>query len=223
MEGVWTRFFPIVSALKDIIHHEERIGDVYRVFIDNTSYMPISSLPADSRLGDPSKGAGALLDIGIYTLTWAAIVLDQHPENDPSEPVVVSSAMTLTHGVDETTSIVLNYPSLKAHAICTTTMLRRFEPIFGRIEGTKGTVLIGGNGASKPLYLAVQGTGKVEERLDFPIPPKSGFFHEQDAIAKDLSEGRTESSVMPLAESSRIIQLMDSVRYSNGHSNPRDE
>lgn len=77
----------------------------------------------------------ALLDIGISTLAWAAIIFDQRPENVPLQPVVVLGAMTLTHGVDETTSVILNDPSLKSQAIWTITLLRNSGPIFGRIEG----------------------------------------------------------------------------------------
>ncbi|KAH8652921.1 hypothetical protein BGZ61DRAFT_487404 [Ilyonectria robusta] len=223
METVWTRFFPIASALRSIIHDQKRLGKLSRFFMDFGMHMQTSSLPQDSRLKDPSKGAGALLDIGIYTLTWASIVFDQHPDNDSSQPATVSSSMTLKDGIDETTSIILNYPSLQAQAICTTTLLRSSDQIFGRIEGSNGTILMGGNGASKPLFLVVRERGKEEERLDFPIPPKSGFYHEQDAIAADLAAGRKESNVIPLDESLRIMRLMDSVRYTNGLRYPQDE
>ncbi|KAH7403010.1 hypothetical protein BKA64DRAFT_439684 [Cadophora sp. MPI-SDFR-AT-0126] len=223
MEGVWTRFFPIVSALQRLIHEEKVIGDISRMFMDFSSFMPVSSLSVDSRLADPARGAGALLDIGIYTLTWAALVLDQHPLNQKSQPPTVVSSMSFTKGADEMTSIILNYPMLKAQAICTSSMLHKGGRMFGRVEGSKGTVVIGGVGPSKPLFLIVQVDGEDEQTLDFPLPPKSGFFYEQDAIAHDLSHNRKESGVIPLAESLRMMRLMDSIRQENGLRYPQDE
>ena len=191
--------------------------------MDYSSFMPVSSLNAESRLADPTRGAGALLDIGVYTLTWAAIVLDQHPLNDKSQPPTVVSSMSITNGVDEMTSVILNYPVLKAQAICTSSMLHKGGRNFGRVEGTKGTVVIGGIGPSKPLFLTVQVDGEDEQIFEFPLAPKSGFFYEQDAIAHDLSQNKKESSVLPLAESLRMMKLMDSIRQANGLRYPQDE
>ena len=51
------------------------------MFVDFGLDMPIASLSPSARTADPSLGVGCLLDIGIYTLTFASLILDQHPDN----------------------------------------------------------------------------------------------------------------------------------------------
>jgi predicted dehydrogenase len=70
MEAMWLRFIPLVAKFQDLLHKEKIIGDVLRVFCDFGLNMPIKELPKESRLRDPALGAGSLLDIGIYSLTW---------------------------------------------------------------------------------------------------------------------------------------------------------
>jgi predicted dehydrogenase len=220
--AVWTRFFPIISSLQKLIHVDGAIGNISRVFVDFGLDMPISSLSPSSRTADPSLGAGALLDIGIYTLTWASIILDQHPDNSGTSIPSVASSMSFTSGADEMTSIILNYDKLKAQAICTASMRHKSAPEFCRIEGDKGTVSVGGVAASKPGFLAVRINGKEEEKIEFEAPG-FGFYFEADAVAADLRNGRKENDIMPLQESLRLMKLMDHIRTQNGLRYKQDD
>lgn len=213
--AVWTRFFPLVSALQKLIHVDRAIGDISRLFVDFGLDNPISALLASSRLADLALGAGALLDIGIYTLTWVSIILEQHPDRSVESSPTVASSMSFNGGADEMTSMILNYKDLRAQAICTTSMRYKSAPEFCRIEGDKGTVLIGGAAAAKPGYLIVKMKGEEEKRTDFDVPGW-GFYFEADAIAEDLRNGRKEDVRIPLAESLRVMKLMDSIRAQNG-------
>ncbi|KAG9237131.1 hypothetical protein BJ875DRAFT_454414 [Amylocarpus encephaloides] len=220
MEAVWTRFFPIASALQKLVHIDEVIGDVSRVFVDFSLDMPIASLPENARTRDISLGAGALLDIGMYAVTWASIILDQHPENN-TEKVDVSSTMTINEGVDEVTTILLNYRALRAQAILTASMLSKGPEEFCRIEGSKGSIYIGGAAASKPAFLVIKIKDQAEKRIDFDVPGW-GFHYEADAVANDIKEGNVENATMPWAESLRVMRLMDKVRGANGLMYPQD-
>lgn len=75
MEGVWIRFKPIILELQQLIMKEKLIGEVYRMFagIDKK----LDNLPDDSRLKNANLGAGFLLDIRIYPLTYARLFLDE--------------------------------------------------------------------------------------------------------------------------------------------------
>lgn len=215
MEAVWTRFFPIASALQTLVHTEKVLGRLSRVFIDFGLDMPLSSMAPGSRTADPSLGAGALLDIGIYTLTWASLILDSHPDNAGAKPPTISSSMSIVNGVDEMTSVLLNYQQLKAKAICTSSMRYKSGEEFCRIEGENGMIIVGGLAASKPGFLIIRLKGKKEERKEFEVQGM-GFHFEADAVADDLRMGRTESSLMPLAETKRMMKLMDRIRKANG-------
>jgi dihydrodiol dehydrogenase / D-xylose 1-dehydrogenase (NADP) len=93
---------PLVAALQMHLHTNRTIGTISRAFVDFSLDMPISSQPESVRTAEKSLGAGALLDIGIYTLTWASIILDQHPDNDTSQAPSIVSTMSFNRGVDET-------------------------------------------------------------------------------------------------------------------------
>ena len=177
--------------------------------------MPLASLPSSARTADPSLGAGALLDIGIYTLTWASLILDSHPDNDGSQPPSVVSSMSLVNGVDEMSSVVLNYKSLAVQALCTSSMRSKSPAEFCRIEGEKGVILVGGAAASKPGFLVVKLKEGHEERTDFEIPGY-GFYYEADAVAADLRAGRIENAIMPLEKTKSMMALMDKIRAQNG-------
>lgn len=198
------------------------IGDISRVFIDFGLDMPISSLPASSRTADPSLGAGALLDIGIYTLTWASIILDQHPNKPCLSTPDVTSSMSFTGGADEMTSMILNYKELKVQAICTVSMRYKGASEFCRIEGSKGRVEVGGAATSKPGFLVVKLKGEEEKRMEFETSG-FGFFYEADSVAVDLRSGRKESAIMPLEESLRMMKLMDFIRGQNGLRYKQDD
>lgn len=71
IEAIWTRFAPLIQMIRKILHEEKVIGDVQRNFCGFGLDLDITSLPSESRYKDPALGAGSLLDIGIYSLTWA--------------------------------------------------------------------------------------------------------------------------------------------------------
>lgn len=71
IEAIWTRFAPLIQMIRKILHEEKVIGDVQRTFCGFGLDLDITSLPSESRYKDPALGAGSLLDIGIYSLTWA--------------------------------------------------------------------------------------------------------------------------------------------------------
>ncbi|KAH8749941.1 hypothetical protein F5883DRAFT_720683 [Diaporthe sp. PMI_573] len=237
MEAVWTRFFPLFEALHEEIMVKKSIGEVQRFFIDFGNKMPLETLPPDSRLKDPALGAGALLDIGVYALTYASIILGdwkvgkQHPE-----VAKVVSSLDIVNGMDEANVVVLEYPSgtvgAKKTAICTSTFRYRAAEDFARIEGSKGSITIFGVGASLPGGFRVvegsrPGSGEADERLErtFTVEKPagtSGFFWEADAVAEDIANGRTENATMPLDETLRMMKLMDGIRREAGLKYPQD-
>lgn len=131
--------------------------------------------------------------------------------------------MSLTNGVDETTTVLLNYKDIGCQAICTSTYTSPGKKEFCRIEGDKGEIVIGAPiAASSPGWLEVKVSGR-EDRIDVEkVEGAKGFYFEADAVAEDLRAGRLENDVCPLAESVRIMALMDMVRKMNKLGYPQD-
>jgi dihydrodiol dehydrogenase / D-xylose 1-dehydrogenase (NADP) len=209
-----------VAELQKLLYKDEVIGDISRVFVDFGLEMPISKMDPSSRTADPKLGAGSLLDVGIYNLTWVAVTLAPHPKNDGTEPQV-ASAMSFYNGTDEMSSVILNYNALHVQAICTASMLYKTAEEFCRIEGSKGSISVGGKAGSRPDFLVVRENGKEEKRIDFEIQGW-GFYWEADQVALDLAAGKKESSIIPLDETLRMMKLMDRIRADNGLIYPQD-
>ncbi|KAJ9638757.1 hypothetical protein H2201_005750 [Coniosporium apollinis] len=157
MEAVWTRYFPLSIYVRDLIT-SGRLGPVHRVTADlSMSMSPETSFPdGKHRMVNPELAGGALLDLGIYALTWCfqTLYLTQ-PESERRRPSV-QAAMKLypPTGADEMTTMLLTFPRRKelggdAHAIATTAMRAATDPdgksTAGpavRIQGEKGEVQV---------------------------------------------------------------------------------
>ncbi|KAI9038747.1 Gfo/Idh/MocA family protein [Aspergillus affinis] len=228
MEAVWTRFFPIAKKLQSLLHEDKVIGQIASVFVDFGLYMPIAEADPTRRTASRALGAGALLDIGIYTLTWASLILDTSPDRlantNPSlkASMIFGSETDLDKKVDELTSVILQYPDLKAHAICTSSLIYQTGEEFACVVGSKGSIAIGGPGTSKPDYLVVRLNGEEDKRLDFEVPGR-GFHYEADAVAEDIRAGRLENDTCSQHTTLTIMSRMDDARSQCGLVYPQEE
>lgn len=223
MEAMWTRFFPLVRKIQSLIHDEKAIGEVHRVFCDFAMPMNISDLPPTSRLKSLDLGAGSLLDIGIYSLTWALLALENPSDGAgdelQQEPQIFAS-QRLSDGVDIATSVMLSYPDGKQGIVTSSTMVKT-PPTFCRIEGSKGTILVEGfTSAPAAFSVMLQGDGETY-RHEFERPGR-GFYWEADAVAQDIAAGRKENGIMPWKETLRVLRLMDEIRRQGGAKFPQD-
>jgi predicted dehydrogenase len=207
MEAMWTRFFPLVHKLRDLIHREKIIGDIFRVFCDFSMPMDIASLPSTSRLKNPALGAGSLLDIGIYSITWAILALES--ERTLDKPRVLSS-QTFRDEIDVANSVILNYPDGK-QGIATCSTFSKTPSSFCRIEGSKGAITVDGFVASVPASFVVTQVDQEPRKYEFERPGK-GFYWEADAVALDIVTGKKQSDIMSWSETLRIMSLLDEVK-----------
>ncbi|KAL5343113.1 hypothetical protein BJX70DRAFT_394127 [Aspergillus crustosus] len=209
MEAMWTRFHPLTLKLQEILHNEKVIGDVRRAFCDFSLDMDIASLPADSRLKDPSMGAESLLDSG-----------------SSAETPGVAATQCLRDGIDIASSVLLHYGSTGRQGILTSSTETRTEKTFLRIEGTNGVITVDGAAASSPKGFTVYKKGSGEdnqgERYDFEIEGM-GFYFEADAVARSIAEGRRENEIMSHAETVRVLEILDKVRAQGGARFPQED
>lgn len=208
--------------------------------MDFGNYMALDSLPASSRLKDPALGAGALLDIGIYPLTFASLIMGDfqvgkaHPKLSR-----VTSSLSIANGMDEANVVVLDYPTTSTSAssrtktaILSSTFRYRSAEDFARIEGSSGTITIFGNAGSVPNGFRIvegppPGHGETDSRKvrTYTVERPEGtlgFFWEADAVALDIANGRMENAIMPLDETLRMMKLMDGIRRDGGLVYPQD-
>jgi predicted dehydrogenase len=194
---------------------------------------------------NPSLAGGALLDLGIYALTWVFQTL-YTTESNPQAPTVISAVEKYHLGTDEHTTILLTFPrpppARPAHGIATTSFLVSGDPDGKgsagptiRVQGSRGEIQIFPPASRPTKTRLILADGTVEDREWLQPGPgrgsgwKNGFggefnaegeghgmFWEADECAYALRDGRKEGRFESLQESSVIMRVMDEVRRQHG-------
>ncbi|KAK3115613.1 hypothetical protein LTR53_004871 [Teratosphaeriaceae sp. CCFEE 6253] len=222
MEAMWTRFYPLMKSLRKMLHEEKKLGTIYRTFCDFSLDIDVPSLPPDSRYQDPALGAGSLLDIGIYSLTWGLATLSEKVGDEAEEPEVAST-QSIAHNVDVSSQVLLHYRSNGRQGIYTSTTNVPLSKPYARIEGSKGSIVVDGGAPSAPEFFTFYPKGGGEEEVFRFEKPGRGFYWEADAVALDLQAGRKQNATMPWAETMRVMRILDGVRKRGGARFPVDE
>ncbi|MEL6590005.1 MAG: Gfo/Idh/MocA family oxidoreductase [Bacteroidota bacterium] len=201
MEAMWTRFLPVWVQIKAWLE-EGKIGEIKQVYADfgfEAAWNP------EGRVLNPDLAGGAMLDVGIYPIAFAYHIFGQ-------EPVFSQSFSKLgSTGVDEQSAYLLGYEN---GAFATLSSAVRVDSNKeASIIGTKGRIRIPLFWKSSEVWIEYN-DGRREYH---PFPYESSGLQYQAVHAMQcLREGRTESPVMPWAESLRIMRMMDRFRQQWG-------
>ena len=202
VEAMWTRFLPHITEVRKILK-AGTLGTVVTVEADHGQWF---AQDPHHRLFDPTLGGGALLDLGIYPLSFAQMVLGA-----PSRITAVSDrAFT---GVDAQTSVVLQYPS-GAHAVLHTT-LSAATPNRAVIVGTEARLEIDRVFYTPSSFTVTARDGRVLQRFENTYEGH-GLREEAAEVARCLRAGLQETPWLPLDETVSILKTMDEVRRQIG-------
>jgi predicted dehydrogenase len=199
MEAMWARFLPHMREVQRLLA-DGALGEIATVQADHSQWFVEDR---SHRLFAPELGGGALLDLGIYPVSFASMVL-----GEPSRVLALSdSAFT---GVDAQTSILLGYDN-GAHAVLNCT-LRAVGPTRAAIVGTEARIEIDGAFYQPNGFTLIPRQGDPQRMFD--PPAEGGLRHEAAEVARCLGEGLLESPLMPLDETLAIMRTMDAVTRS---------
>ena len=201
MEALWTRFLPSANRAWDILASGE-LGTPSWVQADLGFAAPLD--PA-SRMWDPAAGGGALLDLSVYTMTWAFGALG-FPDS------VTASGVLNESGVDIQNALTLQYDDGR-HAQLSSSITAS-GPGSATIACTRGWMRTGGGQIPNPRELHVHGPdGARVETFD---PAGAGYTYQLREVTRCIQQGLTESPTMPLADTLRTMELLDGVRDQLG-------
>ena len=211
-EAMWTRFLPAVQMVKDLIL-AGKIGKVESVEADFS--MPLSHI---ERLRKPELAGGALLDLGIYSLTFADIFLTDDEIAGAENHIV----QTKTHcvkfdtGVDATDWIDLIYANGQV-AHLKTSMVAPLKNE-GVIYGTDGFIRV----LNLNDMVEIQLFDKAGSLLESITPPRIENCYEYEVLAckAALEKGQKECAEMPHSKTMQMMTQMDGLRASWGVSYP---
>ena len=207
MEAMWTRFQPAVVALCELAA-DGAVGEVRSVQVD----LGVARVydPAD-RLFALELGGGALLDLGVYVVSFAQMLL-----GTPDTVTVTGS--TFPTGVDAEASLLLGYADGRSATL--TTSLRYPTPGAARVMGTQGWIDVLPR-FHHPDTIVLNRPGSAPETITRPQIGR-GYAHELIEVTECLRAGRTESAVMPLADTQAVMDVLGSAARALGVAHSED-
>ncbi|MEJ7815805.1 MAG: Gfo/Idh/MocA family oxidoreductase [Rubrobacter sp.] len=201
MEGMWTRFFPLMEEVRRLVS----TGALGEMRMLNVDFGFRADPDPASRLFAPGLGGGALLDVGVYCVSFASMVL-----GEPSGSVGISHLGET--GVDEQASVILEHEGGRLANF--SIGIRTTTPQEATIMGTEGYVRIN-TPWWRPESMTISRPGKEDETVEAPVTG-NGFNYEAAEVMRCLEAGETESDLMPLDETISVVRTMDNIRAAWG-------
>lgn len=200
MEAMWTRFNPATVKVRELLA-EGCIGDVQRLsaaFCVRMNPLSVKMMPWN-RILNPRLAGGAMLDLGVYPISYAHMVFGCAPKQ-----VMGSGKLTWTR-VDKSSEYHLDFGmGRRADLISSFVETRPRDAV---ITGAKGIIRVPNfPGADQ---LTITRPGRAPETIDCA---PNGFEHEIREVHRCLREGLLESPLMPLDETLETMHTMDALR-----------
>ena len=200
-EAIWTRYVPMRRMLDELLA-SGAIGTP-RVLTANLGY----TIYGKERIRRPELAGGALLDVGVYVLNFAAMVFGTQVER------MESSVRLMDTGVDMQESITLHYPDGRMAELMATAACKTSRRCW--IYGDQGCAEVDNvnNPRRITLYANANDPASVTRVIDAP-PQLTGYEYEVLACLRALETGALECPEMPHAETLRMMRWMDTLRHS---------
>lgn len=190
-EAMWTWFSDVALTVKDWVQ-TGKIGDIESV--DIYYAFPGILLPKTSRVLTPETAGGALLDIGIYPITYCYNLFGV-PKNIACKGVI-------KNGIDIKETVTLDYGSFSCNLHMSLCSLKESCVI----RGSKGKISLPGffHMASKAVLHTENGRQVFKGKTD--------YLTEFTRAAREIKEGKKESSYIPFSATRACMEIMDECR-----------
>jgi len=203
MEAMWTKFLPATKVVKQWLKN----GLIGKVKFFKVNFGFEKEFDIENRWFNPNLAGGALLDVGIYPITYVIHMMDRLPDK------VVSSAHLGKSNVDEMNVITFQYKEEGVLAELSSAVAAEIGKD-AVIVGDKGTIVV-------PNFWMAESAecydteGKLVESFSTEYNA-NGYVFEAEEVNQCLREGKKESAALPLQDTLDIMKLMDSLRKEWG-------
>lgn len=198
MEAMWTRYLPGMVRIRELVR-SGALGDVRAVFADHTQRI---SADPNHRLSAMDLGGGALLDLGIYPISFAWDVLGA-PES------VAASARIGETGADVEVATIMTHAG---GALSTTiSAARAAGPNTAHVVGTEARIDIDPVWYRPTSFRVTSSDDTIVEEFT-PIHEGRGMQYQALEAERIVAEGRTDSDILPIDETVAIMGTLDRVR-----------
>ena len=207
MEAFWIRFLPVLLKMREIIASGE-IGEIRHVRSDY-GFIPRESHSVVKR--EASLGAGAIMDIGIYNIGFAHMIMD-------AAPVRISSTVRKNrYGTDDFSAVLLEYEGGRSASFATA--IGMDMPREAAVFGSEGEITLPDFQMAETLKVRRYDGKSYEVNIPFEI---NGFEYEIRDVNRCVKLGMNTSDVLREADSMKVMEVLDALRASWGIRFPGD-
>jgi predicted dehydrogenase len=208
MEAMWARFLPHYAKVREIVASGV-LGPILSIHADHGQRLADQGI---ARLVDPQLAGGVLLDLGIYPISFAQMIL-----GNPTS--ITSKAVMTDRGVDAQTSMIFSYDN-GAQAVLTTTMIEQ-TPCRAVVAGLHGWLEIDRTFYNPASMRVILNDGSVTE---YPSAYTGHGLREQaESFKQIVQSGAVESKVLTWKDTVDIMKSMDTVRSQIGLRYPFED
>ena len=195
-EAMWTWFSPVANKVKEWLDSGE-LGEIKRV---KTNYHMDVRKYAD-RLTDPKRAGGALLDSGVYPITYLYRLF--------GKPMSVACKGVLKDGIDMEENVDMTFANGRTYRASISIHdwwgLEKFA-----VAGTKAKITVPWFHQAKQARLKRKNGPKEDFNGD------GSYLNEFDLVAEEIRSGKTESSYVPRQATIDVLEIMDECRRQMG-------
>jgi len=194
MEAMWTRFQPAIVRLRELVA-DGAIGEVRSVQADlgvERAYDPTD------RIFDLALGGGALLDLGVYVVSFAQMLIG-------APDTVTATGSLFASGADAEAALLLGWADGRSATL--TTSLRYGLPGQARVFGTGGWIDVLPR-FHHPDTIVLHRSGSEPETITRPHLG-GGYAHELAEVTECVRAGAGESAVMPLSDTLAVQAVLE--------------
>lgn len=208
MEAMWTRYLPHMLRVRELVA-SGALGDIRTVFADHTQSLPLD--PAH-RINALELGGGALLDLGIYPISFAWDIL--------GAPASITARGRLSEtGADAEVATIFTHDG---GAVSTSiTSSRAAGPNTAHIVGTDARIDIDRVFYTPTSFRLTKPDGEVVETFESHVQGR-GMQFQALAAERLVAEGRTDSDILPIDETVAIMHALDEIRAQIGVRYPQE-
>lgn len=208
MEAMWARFLPHYAKVREIVASGV-LGPILSIHADHGQRLADQGI---ARLVDPQLAGGALLDLGIYPISFAHMIL-----GNPTS--ITSKAVMTDRGVDAQTSMIFGYDN-GAQAVLTTTMIEQ-TPCRAVVAGLHGWLEIDRTFYNPASMRVILNDGSVTEYPSAYVG--HGLREQAESFKQIVQSGAVESKVLTWKDTVDIMKSMDTVRSQIGLKYPFED